>query len=436
MKLRSRGVDWVLAYCVNDRSMMLNNSCRRVLLLSFLFAPNAAVGAKRFCFLSGKLMDNGFDIHVLTIKERLIENVDLSVSGGGQVHRSTMFPRFPRSIRGLASRVFSKLWVDYLCFLDPFSGWILPAVVKGIKIIRKNRIQVLIVSGPPFSPYITAMLLQWVTGVKLILDYRDPWTSHDHVLAARYKSPLVRLMNKVAEKSAIKRTSAVVLCSNIMKELLLKRFPCARNKDVEVIYNGYWPDQLSPVSMEPSLNIDRETKVMIYAGELYGERRIELVARPLRNLINKGIISPNSFRFYIFGKIDNKDRMVLKELDLEGIIIQRERVSYFVIARYLKEADVLFLPSGSTVDYAIPFKFYDYLRARRPILALTPAASELGSIMKIVDCGETADICDPAAIETALAKMIRDERIYTFRGAEAYTWATAVQNYAELLARV
>jgi hypothetical protein len=71
-----------------------------------------------------------------------------------------------------------------------------------------------------------------------------------------------------------------------------------------------------------------------------------------------------------------------------------------------------------------------------PFLVLTPEDSELGRIMKIVDCGETPDIGNPTAAESALARMIREERTYTFSGGEAYTWATAAQKYADLIARI
>lgn len=412
------------------------NNRRNVLIMSLLFAPNAAVGAKRFSFLSDILSDGGFNIHTLTIKENLIEKVDMSFSGGGDIHRATMFPRFPVPVRGLASRVFRRLWEDRICLLDPYSGWILPAIVKGAEIIRKNRIQILIVSGPPFSPFVAAAILQMITGVKLVLDYRDPWTSHEYLIhGPKYKNPTVRQINRQAEKFCIKRSTVVVTCSDIMKALFIEKFPWASKRDIKVVHNGYWPHSVQSKSMGQPLYLDAEKKVMIYAGELYGERRVEIVARPLRRLIDKGVISAESFKFFVFGRIDEKDRQVLRELDLEGVISQKERVDYSVMVRYLEGADILFLPSGAKVDYAIPFKFYDYLRARRPILALTPDDSQLGRIMRTIDCGETADIRDTVAIESALARMIMEERTYTFKGSESYTWASAAQNYARLIER-
>ncbi len=406
---------------------------RKVLIMSLLYAPNAEVGAKRFSFLSDILCDKGFEIHVLTIKKSLIKMVDQSISGKGEIHRSSMYPRFPLMVGGLVGRAYRRLWEDYICLLDPYAGWLLPAVIKGAEIIRKNMIDVLIVTGPPFSPFVAAAMLRRLTGVKLILDYRDPWTTQNYLLNAKHRKPVVRLINRLAERIVIKKTASVVVCSSIMKRLFLERFPWADNIDIEVIHNGYLND---PIPMKQPLSIDGEKKVMIYAGELYGERRIELVARPLKKLIYNKLITDSSFAFHIFGSINDQDRAVLRELDLENIIVQRERVDYSLMLQYLKGADILFLPSGARVDYAIPFKFYDYLRARRPILALTPENSELGGIMKTIDCGETADIGDPAAIESALLKMIRNERTYTFSGAEAYSWNYAARRYADLIERV
>lgn len=400
-------------------------------MMSFFFAPNAEVGAKRFTMLSSSLESFGFEIHVLTIQKNCIPRRDSTLLGGGVVHRTGMIPRFPFQPRSVWGRIWRRVWEDYLCGLDSYTGWIPPAVRRGAEIIRKTGTRALLVSGPPFSPFVAAGLLQQMTGVRLVLDYRDPWATQEFVLGARYKSMFRRSANRMAERAVVRKASAVVTCSHTMKDLFRESFPSGRYPEPEVIHNGYWPEE----QIEP-LHLDQDRTVMIYAGELYGERRIELVAGPIRKLLDSGQIEPDSFRFYVFGRIDERDSGVLRSLGLSETICEVPRVVYSEMVRYLRGADILFLPSGAKVDYAIPFKFYDYLKARRPVLALTPRESELGRLMRTVDCGEVVELEDGPGVEAALGRMIRGERNYTFAGSEAYTWDSSARKYADLITRV
>jgi hypothetical protein len=81
----------------------------------------------------------------------------------------------------------------------------------------------------------------------------------------------------------------------------------------------------------------------------------------------------------------------------------------------------------------LPFKLFDYLSVRVPILAVAPKDSAVADFMREVDCGEFADIDDPEAVRDALSSLLQVRKQYTFRGAERYTWDAIALCYMGVL---
>jgi len=200
--------------------MKFKKQTKRILIISLFFAPSTMVGGKRFSFLSTIFQKSYPELHVLTLKEKHISPKDKSLRYGGIIHRAGMYPPYPINKNNLFKRIFNRLWEKYLCFLDPFSGWILPAIIKGLKIIKDYKIDLIIATGPPFSSMVVGFILSLITQAKLILDYRDPWTSHDRI----YSKIFGKKINEFVEKASVKRAAGLVFCSQIMKANFLESF--------------------------------------------------------------------------------------------------------------------------------------------------------------------------------------------------------------------
>ncbi len=70
---------------------------------------------------------------------------------------------------------------------------------------------------------------------------------------------------------------------------------------------------------------------------------------------------------------------------LLDMIKEHDFVKYQTIIKHMKAADILFLPSGFDVKYAIPFKLFDYLSVKRPIFAVAPRNSAVAALMNQID---------------------------------------------------
>lgn len=400
---------------------------KSILIVSFFFPPSTKVGGKRFSFLSEIFKKKYPELHILTVSEKNISPKDFSLPLPGAVHRTWMFPPVPKKQENLLKKFLQGLWIHYLCFVDPFSGWIIPAFLKGRKIIKKNKIDIIIATGPPFSAMVVGYLLSLMTGAKLVLDYRDPWSNQD----GKFCKIIGKTIARCLEKRVAKEASALVFCTKIMKDNFVCNFGKYIKAPCYVISNGFHQrDTIQQLSLE------KDKKNMVYAGNFYDQRKIGFLSKALMQLLEEGIITKENFCVHIFGKLNGEDRRIINEYGLQEIVKEQAQVPYEKIIRYLKAADLLLLISAPNVRYAIPLKFFDYLSVRKPILAVTAKGSAVADLMKDVDCGRLALINNEKSILNNLRSIILEEKKYTFAGAEKYVWEKIGSKYLEVIGRV
>ena len=274
---------------------------------------------------------------------------------------------------------------------------------------------------------VIGLLLNIVTKLPLIIDYRDPWSNFKSI----HRKPVLEKINVIVEKITIRRASALVFCTQKMRADFLKALGRYAESKCYVVYNGFHNKDTTQL-----LSLGTNRKNMLYAGSFYGERRIELLIKPLVQLLNEGLLTADNFCFHIFGKVKNEDEKLIKKFGLEGIIKQHPLAPYKEIIRYMKAADILLLISGSRVSYAVPFKFFDYLSVKRPILAIAPENSGVADIMNDIDCGRLALIDSEESIYNNLRIMLLENKEYTYSGAQHYTWENIGHKYITVIDKV
>ena len=392
-----------------------------ILLISYYFSPDNRVGARRFSYLSEYLYRKGLNPHVLTIKEKYINQKDSSINSNGIVHRTSLFPSFPLSRFQKVNRAYEILFGQ----IDNNIGWFLPGIISGFKIIKKYKINTVVVTGPPFSSFLIPYALSFFLKFKLIIDYRDPWTVDDHNggisrFEKEYNNFFEKLILKEAEKIIFNtlRTKEAYLALNLKFKIEEKSF---------VINNSYFfENNILPKFLE------KDKKVIIYGGNFYGNRRLKYIFEPLIKLFGTEEIK-NKISLHIFGKIHDEDIELLKTLNLTEIIVEHKKVDYSLLMQYMKGSDILYLSQGEDHRYSIPYKLIDYLTIKKPILAVTSINSSTYNFMKGLDSGIVADIDDPNSIYLALKELLIDGRKFSFKGIEKYSIENTGKEYYRII---
>ena len=171
---------------------------KKVLFLSYYFPPAGGSAVQRCLKFTKYLPEYGWQPHVLTARvqdvfvrddslmHQIPEQVkvvrtpapDLYGIYSGRGKRAVDLGAISTSKAGKGSWIQRlALWVRRTLFIpDARIGWLPFAFFRGLEIIRKEKIDIIFATSPPFTTALIGNLLSTFTGIPWISDYRDPWT--------------------------------------------------------------------------------------------------------------------------------------------------------------------------------------------------------------------------------------------------------------------
>jgi glycosyltransferase involved in cell wall biosynthesis len=201
----------------------------------------------------------------------------------------------------------------------------------------------------------------------------------------------------------------------------------SQSKVVRIITNGFnEPVDLKPASLTTSaINI-------LYAGSFYAQRRLSVLIDALKQLKAHPNFENSRFAVHVFGSLHPADRRKIYQTELQHLVQEHVQVDHKSLLNFMKRADILYLPSDSGLTYALPFKVFDYLSIRRPILAVSSPESAVARLIAELDCGEVAE--DKAAfVADAIERILLRKHQYRFAGRDKYTWTSIAGRYSRLM---
>lgn len=245
---------------------------RRLLFFAFWYPPSRASGVYRALAISRAFVAAGWDVSVVTVDERFLEeeigSTDLSlldeIPDRVSIHRVPFTTRRPSAtvpihdIGRLRANV-PLLWnmaerqvvarVDRLRARLPGSGplagvedkylrWIDPAVEEGCRIHAATPVDHVLATGNPYASFEVARRVASASGVPFSIDYRDPWTldvfTGDEVLSAATR----RL-----EADIVTDAAACFHVNGALADAYAARYPVAAQRQ-HVAANGFDADSV------------------------------------------------------------------------------------------------------------------------------------------------------------------------------------------------
>ncbi len=261
---------------------------------------------------------------------------------------------------------------------DPKVFWVKPSVKFLKKYLRENNIDVLISTGPPHSMHLIAKQLKEQTTVKWIADFRDPWT--DLYYNKEFKQlAFVKNKNKILEQAVLKSADCILTVSNSLQKEFLKKA-----KNVKVITNGFDEEVLT----ENNEILDKKF-IISYIGLLPKQSNPKILFEVLQELCNENEVFKNDLKLNFIGDISQE---VLKEIERTNLVAQSNFIGYVSHEKaieYQKKAQVLLLliPNVPKSEGILTGKLFEYLTAKRPILAIGPEEGDLSEILNNTSSG-------------------------------------------------
>ena len=404
------------------------NSAKKILVVSKFLAPGSEVGGRRFSHLTRQFEERGFEVHAVAAALPPGSGRDPSLPEVQRLHRAGPHFHLPVQRRTLVARTINRLTRNIVAPLDPDPLWMPGALHKGRSLTAKLRPDVVIGTIPPLSAGLIACKLADAAGCPLILDYRDPWSAYPWL--RKMKTAYSRGIATWLEQRCVVGSAARVFSTPEIRDWFEQYFPAATRACNYVIPNGVDDRQEGIGASTKSL--ERE---IVYAGELYGDRSILPVLLAIAALDGTAA-SSGPLKLAVYGEIPASELQRVRAAGVERHLERRQMVSSVELARILRSAACLLVISGDEMTYSIPYKMYDYLASRRPILALSPRESAVHRFFRQFDVGEYADPGDQEAVTAALQRVTVASRVIDGAALEVHRWSRLASEYANVIEAV
>lgn len=396
---------------------------RTAMIITFAWPPMEGVGVTRALKFAKYLPAYGWDVVVLTADHGTAREGDadrIAAPAGVRVVK-TGYKDILAGLKRLAGRPAARppqaaglpvgakrrktpsLLRELVLMPDDQIGWYEFAVREGKRIMAGQRIDVLISTSPPETAHLVARRLKKECRVPWIADLRDLW-SDDHF---RPRLPVKRFLLRGMERRVLGDADRVITVSGPWADVLRRSLDACRGR-VEVIENGFDDEDFG--SPHGRRN-DRFT--IVYTGKLHEDAQpVTALFRVLRDLVREGRIDRRGIevRFHILGYDKPDIAGMARSYGLEDVVCEREKVSYHESLRVQQAADVLLFVQwqGRNGDGWYSAKLYDYLGARRPILALGRRGGIIDELVTKTGSGTVAG--DDAELGAALVRFYDEYR--------------------------
>lgn len=297
---------------------------------------------------------------------------------------------------------------------DSFVGWIPFAVIAGVWICRRDRVDVIMATAPPNSSAVVGWLLSRLTGLPLVTDFRDLWVEEIHFQAP---TPLHRALHEYLESRVVDASSAVLFTNPLAAESMRERHG-GQGSFVDVRM-GYDPDDYA--SLVPKERTSKKIR-MIYTGNLTLNRPIRGLLEALAQLQESGELSSSELEVMMFGQRDDEKDEEVQRCGLPHVLL-KDNVSHDEAVQWQAAADILLFMGYNTnekVRMVTSGKVYEYLyfheRFGTPILAISSRMDATDLLIGSPSC-RVAAMDDVPAIRAALMDLVGIVRSGTSRPA-------------------
>lgn len=390
---------------------------RRVLLVAYHFPPiKGSSGIQRTLRFAQHLPKFGWDPVVLTIDPRAYPESGASAGNeappGVEVHRAFGLDT-ARHLR-LAGR-----YPGFLAVPDRWRTWRYWAVPKAVSLVRSRRIDALWSTFPIATAHSIGLAAARRTGLPWVAEFRDP------MWQGRYPfDPAVNRAFRTLEADCVQRANAVVMTTPSALEQYRERFATLPARRFALIENGYDEETFAraeaALGEQPAPGRGDGPLVLLHSGLVYrSERDPTALFDALARLKREGIVDAGRLRIVLRASGHEAEyRQMLADRGITDLVTLEPGIAYLDALREMLTVDGLLLMQAANCNAQIPAKLYEYVRAGRPLLALTDPAGDTARTLERIGVGCVARLDSVEEICAALPRFLAELRSGTARRAQ------------------
>ena len=391
---------------------------KKVLIITYYWIPSGGAGVQRWVKFTKYLRQYGWEPIIYTPENPEYPSIDYSFEKDipaditvlktpiwepYNVYRNLTGKKNQAINAGFISENKKQGWKDKLSiwirgnFLipDPRRFWIKPSVRFLSDYLNENPVDAIITTGPPHSMHLIGMgLKKNFPSLPWVADFRDPWTNIDF-----YKDlNLTWLADKIhhkLEREVLQKADTVLVVSRGMEE----EFALMKPKKLRVITNGYDESdvQVGTLTLDGRFSIS-------HIGTLNAARNPRIVWKVLSEICAENVDFNKDLQIQLVGKVDFS---VLEDIQSYGLQDQLLKIDYLSHSEAIAKQNssqvlMLLINQSGNAKGILTGKFFEYLAAKRPILAVGPTDGDAAVVLNETGAGVIVDFADEQETKTAI----------------------------------
>jgi glycosyltransferase involved in cell wall biosynthesis len=387
---------------------------KRLLMIVPFFPPMAGGGVYRPLSFVKYLPEFGWRTTVVAPRgdsfwirdERLVEQIPESCEVirtktlSGQAVLAGRGKKRPSQRRSSSGFSAARRLASFFLFPDTYAGWRPFAVKAALAAIGRERFDAIYSTSPPESSHLAALTVRRRTGLPWVADFRDPWMN---LYLFKPPTPFHAAAHRTMERRVCEEAHAVV-ATRWHEDHMKKTYPGAAG--VTRISNGYDAAEARAVaSGEPPRDRFRIT----HAGMLTQNRTAIPFLRGLRALLAKRPAIRPKLEVVFAGAREDRNEEAVTSLGLGDVVKFCDTLPHDETLQLERCSHILLLIKHINPDYSgmVPGKLYEYIGARRPVLALAPDG-EAARLVSELRRGAVVSQEDENALADTLSELYSD----------------------------
>lgn len=391
---------------------------KRVLIITYYWFPSGGAGVQRWLKFVKYLPDFGWEPIVYVPENPEYPSEDYSFKKDipkdlevikrpiwepYDIYRKLVGKKGEKINAGFISENKKSGWKDKFSiwirgnFLipDPRRFWVKPSIKYLSMYLQEKPVDAVVTTGPPHSMHLIGLgLKKHFSQIPWIADFRDPWTNIDF-----YKDlNLTWLSDKIhhrMERKVVRNADCIVVVSNEM----LREFSTLSPKRLELVTNGFDDSDMENITTSLDLNFS-----LSHIGTLNSSRNPVSLWKVLSELSQGNENLRKNLKIQLIGKVDFSVLEDLEKYGLTGNLVKIDYLSHDEAIKKQQSSQILLLliNNSQNAKGVLTGKFFEYLAAERPILAVGPTDGDVADVLNETRAGRIADFEDESAMKSII----------------------------------
>lgn len=274
-----------------------------------------------------------------------------------------------------------SMWIRGNFFIpDARIFWVKPSVGYLKKYLKRNKISVLVTTGPPHSLHLIGLKLKKeFPDMKWVADFRDPWTEISYYQHLKLTSWANRKHHSLEQQ--VFETADIILATSFTDTENFRK----KGANAICITNGFDEENWNN---EPQKKTKKFT--LSYIGILEQLRNPQNLWKSLEQLVKEHFDFSSDLELKFVGRVDDKILEKIKASTLEKSLNNLGYLSHDKALQEMKYSNVLWISNfdKETSRGIIPGKLFEYLATGKPIISFGPKGGDVAKILEETKTGK------------------------------------------------